>query len=436
MDLWADLNGDMFPSGTEEQRHATMPRGKGRLTERAILSLLRGWLLQYYVAAYCRSLAATRIFRRCYWIDTLGTDAKSSATTSTNVESTPAPSSSKGRKKGTIKPVPPALQPIVTLSRELMQESKPITLYGLLLATGSSKRKEIRVPQAIQNGNDPTRQIAIPRGESAIIHATWSEAVLSLLNETGQSPAIFLLNPLDLMPFSADDLVPLYQRAVPTELCLLISHKQIADRLLAALTIPAQAMALNALLRTDRWRTLPTVPEEQEQAIHGFTELLIASLQRHFQLPIQPITFPILIGPATVAPAPYTLLFATRRQDSLNCMNDAVCIYRQGVEQESYRGVLGEEWFVSQQRARQEQALQQLHLRICQQGQAQRTRRWPDLRQHLLLAQFGQFTLQDYDASIQQLLRNGEVRCVWRRPLISPEEERIPGNDDTLMWWQ
>src|SRR6266705_5622352 len=108
MDLWADLNGDMFPSGTEEQRHVIMPRGKGRLTERAILSLLRGWLLQYYVAAYCHSLAATRIFRRCYWIDTLGTDAKSSATTPTNVESTPALSSSKGRKKGTIKPAPPA----------------------------------------------------------------------------------------------------------------------------------------------------------------------------------------------------------------------------------------------------------------------------------------------------------------------------------------
>src|SRR5258708_17069096 len=130
------------------------------------------------------------------------------------LESTPAPSSSKGRKKGTIKPVPPALQPIVTLSRELMQESKPITLYGLLLATGSSKRKEIRVPQAIQNVNDPTRQIAIPRGQTPIIHATWSEAVLSLLNETGQSPAIFLLNPLYLIPFSAAHLAPLYHRTV------------------------------------------------------------------------------------------------------------------------------------------------------------------------------------------------------------------------------
>src|SRR6266849_3967124 len=247
MDLWADLNGDRLSPGTERQNG--VPRGKGRLTERAILSLLRDWLLQYYVAAYCRSLAATRIFRRCYWIDALRTDARSLATAS-KLESTPAPSSSKRRKKGTIEPVPLALQPIATLSRELMQESKPITLYGLLLATGSSKRKEIRVPQAIQNGNDPTCQIAIPRGESAIIHATWSEVALSLLNETGQSPAIFLLDPLGPMPFSADDLVPLYQRAVPTELCLLISHKQIADRLLAASTIPAQTIALNALLRT------------------------------------------------------------------------------------------------------------------------------------------------------------------------------------------
>ncbi|HEX3643126.1 MAG TPA: hypothetical protein VHV10_17710 [Ktedonobacteraceae bacterium] len=430
MDLWAALNGDVFPPGTEEQRHATVPRGKRRLTERAILPLLRGWLLQYYVHSYCCSLAATRIFRRCYWIDTLGTDAKSSAATPTNVESTPVPSSGKGRKKGSVQLVPPALQPIITLSRELMQESKPITLYGLLLAT---KRKEIRIPQVSQNGNSTTPQIAIPK-TSSMIHATWLEAAPSLLNETGQSPAIFLLNPLSPTLFSADDLAPLYQRAVPTELCLLISNKQVADHLLAASTMPTQATALSTLLRTDRWRTLPTIPEEQEQAIRGFIDLLIASLQRHFQLPIQPITFPIMMGPATVEPAPYTLLFATRRQDSLNCMNDAICTYRQKVEQESYRGVLGEEWFTSQQQTRQEQALQQLQQRICQQGQVQRTRRWPDLRQHLLLAQFGQFTLHDYNASIQQLLRNGEVRCTWRQPPVSPGEERIPGNDDTLVW--
>jgi len=430
MDLWADLNSDVFPSETEKQRHAAVPRGKRRLTERAILPLLRDWLLQYYVRSYCRSLAATRIFRRCYWIDTLGTDAKSSAPAPTNVESTPAPSSGKGRKKGSIQLVPPALQPIATLSKELMQESKPITLYGLLLAT---KRKEIRIPQVNQNGNNTTPQIAIPK-TSSMIHATWLEAAPSLLNETGQSPAIFLLNPLGPKLFSADDLAPLYQRAVPTELCLLISHKQVVDHLLAASTMPTQATALSTLLRTDRWRTLPTIPEEQEQAIRGFIDLLIASLQRHFQLPIQPITFPIVIGPATVEPAPCTLLFATRRQDSLNCMNDAICTYRQKVEQESYRGVLGEEWFTSQQQARQEQAQQQLHQHICQQGQVQRTRRWPDLRQHLLLAQFGQFTLHDYDASIQQLLRNGEVRCAWRQPPVSPGEERIPGNDDTLVW--
>src|SRR5207302_540038 len=139
-----------------------------------------------------------------------------------------------------------------------------------------------------------------------------------------------------------------------------ISDKQVADHLLAASIMPTQATALSTLLRTDRWRTLPTIPEEQEQAIRGFIDLLIASLQRHFQLPIQPITFPIMIGPATVEPAPYTLLFATRRQDSLNCMNNAICTYRQKVEQESYRGVLGEEWFTSQQQTRQEQALQQL----------------------------------------------------------------------------
>src|SRR5882757_7762092 len=119
MDLWAGLNGDGLPSGTERQ--SGVPRGKRRLTERAVRSLLRDWLLQHYTAAYCRSLAATRIFRRCYWIDALGSDGRALVTAS-NPESIPVPSSGKGRKKGTIQQVPPALGPLVTLSRELMQE--------------------------------------------------------------------------------------------------------------------------------------------------------------------------------------------------------------------------------------------------------------------------------------------------------------------------
>jgi hypothetical protein len=446
MDLWADLSGDSVLAGIAGSTGRS--RGKRRLTERAILSLLRDWLLEYYVRAYCRSLATTRIFRRCYWIDTLGIDPKSPS-----VDSTLAPSSSKGRKKGTIQPVPPAFQLITTLSQELMQDSKPITLYGLLLTTGGSRGKETQ--SAKQLAMQSTAPLGLPisesgggsngfyrshrstggsNGESAILHTTWLEAAPSLLNETGQSPAIFLLNPLSPTLFSANDLAPLYQRPVPTELCLLLSHKRIVALLLAASSGPTQATALNALLLTDRWRSLPTSSEEQEQAVRGFIDLLIASLQRHFQLPIQPITFPIMTGPATVGLAACTLLFATRRQDSLHCMNDAVCTYRRKVEQESYQGVLGEEWFASQQQARQAQALQQLHQRLRQQGQAQRTRRWPDLRHHVLVSEFGHFTFYDYDTVIQQLLRNGEVRCAWRQSLTSPDEERVPGSEDTLVW--
>ena len=432
MDLWADFNGNKLTSGTGSKRSVSC--GKRRLTERAIHSLLRDWLLQHYVAAYCRSLAATHIFRRCYWIDALGGDDRLLTAAASHPESISALSGGKGRKKGATQQVSPALQPIVTLSRELMQESKPITLYALLLATEKSKRKGKHTIETTQNGHEPTSLIAVPKSGGAIIHATWQDAAPSLLSEAGQSPAIFLLNPLGPTLFSADDLAPLYQRAVPTELCLLISHKQVIDCLLAASTIPAQATALNTLLRTDRWKALPTIPEEQEQTISSFTDLLVASLQRHFQLPIQPITFPILVGPATVDSVPYTLLFATRRQDSLNCMNDAIYIYRQQIEEESYCGVLGEEWFLSQKKGRKKKALQELYQCVCQQGQLQQTRHWPDLRLHLLLAHFGQFRLCDYDACIQQLLRNGEVRCSWRQAVISEEEVRTPSNDDTLVW--
>src|SRR6266568_1409999 len=70
--LWAeDINHEIAEkSGTSagrvEKQTASHP------TEQAVLSALRAWLLSDYVAPYCRSLAATRIFRRCYLIDVLG----------------------------------------------------------------------------------------------------------------------------------------------------------------------------------------------------------------------------------------------------------------------------------------------------------------------------------------------------------------------------
>jgi hypothetical protein len=160
-------------------------------------------------------------------------------------------------------------------------------------------------------------------------------------------------------------------------------------------------------------------------------DFFIASMQRHFQLPVQRIALPMQIRPAVVEEVPYTLIFATRRQDSLVSMNDAVCLYRRRAYEKSRRGVLGEEWFAQQEQQRLSTDQQQLYERTLQQGRAQRIRRWPDLRQQLLLINFGRFTLQEYDFTIQQLLLDQEVRCEWRQ---RSEGERVPGNDDTLSW--
>jgi hypothetical protein len=188
---------------------------------------------------------------------------------------------------------------------------------------------------------------------------------------------------------------------------------------------------LTGLLRTDRWKTLSTAEEDLAHSLDELLAFFIAAMQRHFPLPVQRIALPMQIRPAVAEDIPYTLIFATRRQDSLASMNDAVCLYRRRAYEKSRRGVLGEEWFARQEQQRLSDERQQLYERTLQQGRAQRIRRWPDLRQQLLLINFGQFTLQDYNATIQQLLLNKEVRCEWRQ---RSEEERIPGNDDTLLW--
>ncbi|SRR6266487_6367298 len=408
MNLWTEFDNARHPPDAIGH----MPRSR-RLTERALLASLREWLLHDYAVAYCRSLAATRIFRRCYWIDGLGVDSRA-----------PADEDSAGRNGSERKKaasVPPALQPIVSLSQLLAQEDKPIALHGLLL--GTSKRKDAKSGQPV----------ALPKG-SGIVKTSWQEVAAALLKEIGQAPAIFLLNPFGPALFSYEDLAPLYQRTVPTELCLLAPHKQLEMHLRAARRNTAQAAQLTGVLRTDRWKTLPDGEEELTQALDGLLDLLTTSMQRYFPLPVQRIGLPMQVRPAVVEEVPYTLIFATRRQDSVISMNDAVCLYRRRINARSRQGVLGEEWFATQEQQRLSAEQQQLYQHALQQGRAQRARRWPDLRQQLLLAQFGQFTLQEYDTVMQQLLTNGEVRCERRTRNVEGEEVRVPGNNDTLLW--
>ena len=460
MDLQADQKnntiqqGQLVTSGLIEQdaeiEGRKLIRAARRISERDLLTLLRSWLLDEYIAPYCRALAATRIFRHCYWIDALDGVARSqlvAPTSSTEQE----PKKGVIRERDPILRYPAVLQPIVRLSQELTRENRPIALYSLFLAGGSSMAtasngsgKKRLVRDASTGTSEPTPLVTAK--ESSVIPQSWLEVASQLLPAIERSPAIFLLNPLAPTMFTEAQLVALARRATPTELCLFLSHKQIITYLQTARqpgpAQPEAAQALASILRSDRWKTLPLPeiegkPDEIEpyqEAITGFIALLSNMLKRHFTFPIQTISIPLLMGPATVVDAPYTLLFATKRQDSLFCMNDAICRYRQRLEDESYNGVLGEEWFREQQQSRRDEARQHLRQRILQQGRSQRIRRWPDLRQQILLSLFGQYLLQDYDLIIKQLLLSRDISCSWRKVAPIEEVERLPGNEDTLIW--
>lgn len=418
-DLWAAQHEDIHTLDTFSE-HGRSTR-TGRLSERIVVSHLRDWLLEDYAATYCRALAATRIFRRCYWIDALGSDTRVKRVGQDEAQPTTK------RNKGE---VVPQLQSLVTLAGTLAQEDKPLALRGLVLTGGSSKRHETR---SHDNGSTSERTYTLPK-ESGLLPASWLEIAPTLLAAIEQSPAIFLLNPLGATTFLYDDLTPLYQRAVPTELCLLIVHKQVGALLRAAHHSKERAATLTGLVRSDRWKVLPQEEEQLEQAVSGWLELFTGSMQRHFPFAVQRIAVQAQTAPATITALPYTLLFATRRQDSLMSMNDAVYYRQRRLQEQSWRGLLSEAWFFEQDRVRRQEQLQQLTQHMLQQGRAQRARRWPDLRQQLILQRFGRLPRQDYDACMRQLLLDGEVRCAWQQPLHDQPDERIPGNNDTLQW--
>ena len=421
LNLWADSHSDEqhetpSPAAAIKLSHAASQRR----VEAMILSSLRAWLLDDYAAAYCRSLRATPLYRRCYWIDAWGRDPRSTNAlpASESAEATPG---QKRAKKKTEQSISPLLQPIMQISKTLTDEcpTRPFTLHGIVLEERAAPKNASAMTQ---------EQPAWPR-ENGIVRANWHEHGAALLAAIEQTPAIFLLNPFGQTLFSHTDLAPLYQRTTaPTELCLLISHTQLERHVAAAARNPAGAAALTALFRTDRWKAL-AAEHDTPAKVRGVIDILHAAMQK--QLPfVQSLSVPVIRQAAVIIETPYTLLFATRRKDSLFSMNDAVCLHYRRLEEESRRGLLSETWFAAQQAERLAQEQQALYDETARQGHTQRIRRWPDLRQQLLISHFGRFTLAEYDAIIQRLLHDGRVHCQWRKQGGEP----IPGMDDMLLW--
>lgn len=435
-DLWADFADE--PVLTEESSRRGGSRQR-RLSEQAVLVMTRSWLLQDYVIPYATSLSATRIFQRCYWIDGLGNGRSTYPQVELRAGEEDAPTRKRvGKKVSGLPPsLPPELEYPAAIARQLARGERPITLYSFALDGKSSKRARTlqKVASEGQNGTHATTT-PLPPKEGGLLAGNWPELAPSLLTTLEQYAAIFLLNPLKEALFRYADLSPLYQRTAPTELFLWLSHKQIETRLLPRLRSGEAAASLTNLLRHDRWKGLLNKAASEEDVnllpqtlIHLFAE----SMKPHF-LSVQHLTLPVHTRPALVEDAPYSLLFATRRQDSLCSLNDAVCRRNQRLLAESQQGVLNEAWFVTQ---REEQAAAQqkaLYREALERGQAARIRRWPDLRQQLLLSHFGQFTQQDYDQIILTLLARGEVRCEWRKRDAEMTEPPVPGNDDLLLW--
>lgn len=431
MNLWADFDNQQTGNPAETVR----PRSTRRLTEQVVLSSLRNWLLRDYVTSYCRSLRGMSLYRCCYWIDALGYDTQLA---SSQQEITQPTSLSKTRKKvnNETKELPPILQTMTALSQMLLAEcpTHPLALYGILLA---SERKGKASPV--------TETFVLPK-ESGIVSVSWANVAEQLLNAIEQSPAIFLLNPFRQMLYSLNLLAPIYRRTTaPTELCLLISHKQAESHVLTASRAPDAASTLTELLHNDRWKTFLTQEPDASTTKSGnssiaerLIDLLATSIRKYFSF-VQPIALTMPVQPTLVETVPYTLLFATRRKESLLSMNDAVCLQRRRVEQESYRGLLGESWFAAQQQQRLTEELRQLYQEMLEGGRTGRIRRWPDFRLQLLLAHFGQFSVVEYDNTLLQLLRDREVRCQWRQKKEILEKkaltfETIPGTDDVLFW--
>jgi hypothetical protein len=401
---------------------ARTPRHVGQPTaaERAFWEDWKARALAGFVVPYCRTIAASRLHRSCWWVDGLG---------------------STGRTAGALagSAISDAIEALAATS---------FTLRALRLETHPprSQGQETIQPQAAPANEEPARnghkQRKTPAQEQQPAQEIPASASRSELPEMlGTTPAVLLLNPFAASPLTAEDLLPLCQRRANTELLLTISAAQVerlAAQSLADTGAGAPPPALTALLRSDAWKSIWIAEGTGERSsaaskVARTLDLLQGLLKPHFLY--------VCLAPLGDTPTPrHFLLFASRHYSGLVLMNDFLCAELARLAREREAHALQGDWFAKRRQKARASAWAALKEELHTLGLARRARLWPDLKPALVLAHFGQFSTSDYDAALRELIQEGRVSCRWS-PAVTPDSaetqdsppaERTPGQQDFL----
>ncbi len=406
---------DELESTTSETAHASIPATVAAPTsERAMLDDWTARLLAGVVVPYCRGLAAIRLHRSCWWLDGL-----------TNQRFTP------NNKRAAA---------FAEAAEKLAGAG--FALRGLRLEPPRARPKRGAADEGAA-GTEPRGKADTPAAPT-LAGITLGE----LLERLGTAPAMLLLDPL-AAPLTADDLLPLCQRAAPTELLLVLSAAKL-ERLAngappgsAALQAPVapatgpETAPLTALLRTDAWKGIWAKPGSRTEKVQRTLELLRALLKPAFLY--------VCLAPLGEQPTPaprHYLLFATRQESSVALVSDYLCAEQARMAAEREARALQGTWFARRREKARAAAWAALKEELHTLGRQRRARLWPDLKPLLVLTHFGEFSSADYDAALAELMSEGRVQCRWS-PANAPADEagsdstrRVPGPQDFLEFLQ
>jgi hypothetical protein len=381
-------------------------------SERAAWAAWKARLLPGFVVPYCQALAASRLYRSCWWVDGLTSDHR-------NLRGEMGSAAFAG--------VAEALA------------ASGFALHGARLEAQARKAADKMPDAAETHGAESTGTQRNGRKASEKPQPASSEALVTLplddaLATLGTAPALLLLNPFAAPPLTAEDLLPLCQRQAPTELLLTISTARLEQ--LATEGLAGQsplAPALTALLRSDTWKTTWAGPGKSAEKVRRTLEMLRGLLKSHFLY----VCVATLDDVPTSAPR-RLLLFASRQYASVALLNDFLCAEQARLASERETRALQGSWFARRRETARAAAWAALKEELHTLGRLRRARLWPDLKPLLVLDHFGQFSAADHDAALLELLREGRIACRWSPPAAAdapaeaPPAERVPGSQDFL----
>jgi len=294
-------------------------------------------------------------------------------------------------------------------------KGSPVLVADLAMQFRSEKRRfELKCmnveinPSHFENLSKNTEKFG--QGPVTNLRGDFSSYIPKILEEIGSCPTLFFLDPYGLAPIKLDNLTPIFQRTASTEILMNFSRNGL-HRLAGHLDKEPKKEAaqkagqtkvnlLTGILGTERWKQIWRQVDDTAVRDRMILDLYLEKLNEYFIY-----VYPIEIKKEFNSPPKYYLIYATKKYDGVEFINDFVY----DIEESLYKRAHPVLSSLSMEPPGKD--LTKLKAEIYAYGKRKSKTSLAQIREHFLPERFGWFKLKHYNGLVRELWKvDGKIR--------------------------